>query len=219
MRITSRLLSSFALALPLLGVTLVRPVAAQTTDAGTLQLRTGGRDIGTETFTLTITGSGITFSTRAAYAGRRPAPEFTANLERQGGEDFAFQLEARGGNGGGQTFAVQKRNRLTVRRVARGADQATELPGGPAVIILADSVFLPYLQAVALATEAGRPLTAVMLPDARRVSFSAQRSVTSGGTLVRLSGGLDAEIELGSHGEVLRISLPGSGQEAVRSRN
>ena len=195
------------------------PICAQTTDAGTLLVRIHDREAGTESFSVTTTATGITISSHMVFAGRRPAPEFTTSLDRVSGEEFAFQLETRGPAGGGQTYAVQKRNRLTVRRVARGAEQATELPGGAAVIILADSVFSPYMQAAVLATEAGRALTAVLLPDARRVAFTASRSTSADGSTIRLTGGVVAEIQLGSRGELLRISLPGSGIEAVRQRD
>lgn len=191
-------------------------VAAQATDAGTLLLRIGDREVATESFSVTTTTSGIKLNSHVVFSGRRPVPEFIANLDRVSGEDFAFQLESRGPAGGGQTYAVQNRNRLTVRRVARGAEQATELPGGATVIVLADSVFTPYLQAAALATESGRALTAVLLPAVRRVAFTARRTTSAEGSTIRLTGGVEAEIQLGNRGELLRISLPGSGIEAVR---
>ncbi len=194
-------------------------MAAQTTDAGTLLVRISDREVATESFSVTTTANGIKISSHAIFSGRRPVPEFIANLDRVSDEDFAFQLEARGPAGGGQTYAVQKRNRLTVRRVARGAEQATELPGGASVIVLADSMFSPYMQVAALATESGRALTAVMLPAARRVAFTARRSPSADGSTIRLTGGVEAEIHLGNRGELLRISLPGSGIEAVRRRD
>lgn len=197
----------------------IGPIAAQTTDAGTLLVRIHGREAGTESFSVTTTANGITISAHMVFTGSRPAPELTASLDRASGEEFAFQLDTRGPAGGGQTYAVQKRNRLTVRRVARGVEQATELPGGTAVIVLADSVFTPYMQAAVLATEAGRALTAVLLPDARRVAFTASRSASADGSTIRLTGGVVAEIQLGNRGELLRISLPGSGTEAVRRRD
>jgi hypothetical protein len=213
-------LALFRLGVALLGAGLsTGPVVAQTTDAGTLIVRARDRDVGTETFTVTTTANGIKISSHVRFNGRRPAPEFTANLDRVSDEDFAFQLETRGPAGGGQTYAVQKRNRLTVRQVALGAEHATELPGGASIIILADSVFSPYMQAAALATEAGRALTAVILPDTRRVAFTAQRSTSATGSVVRLTGGVEAEIRLGNRGELLRISLPSSGLEAVRARD
>jgi hypothetical protein len=200
------------LTVALLGAALsIGPIAAQTTDAGTLLVRIHDREAGTESFSITTTAHMV-------FAGHRPVPEFIASLDRVSSEEFAFQLETRGPAGGGQTYAVQKRNRLTVRRVARGAEQATELPGGAAVIILADSVFTPYMQAAILATDAGRALTAVLLPDARRVAFTASRSTSANGSTIRLTGGVVAEIQLGNRGELLRISLPGSGIEAVRRR-
>jgi hypothetical protein len=44
-------------------------------------------------------------------------------------------------------------------------------------------------------------------------------SAETGGTLLRLSGGLEGEIALGNRGELLRITLPGLGLEAVRKRD
>jgi hypothetical protein len=212
-------LRSVCLTVALLGAApSVGPIAAQTTDAGALLVRIHGREAGTESFSVTTTATGITISSHMVFTGSRPAPEFTASLDRASGEEFAFQLDTRGPAGGGQTYAVQKRNRLTVRRVARGVEQATELPGGATVIVLADSVFTPYMQAAVLATEAGRALTAVLLPDARRVAFTASRSASADGSTIRLTGGVVAEIQLGNAGELLRISLPGSGAEAVRQR-
>ncbi|MEO8634201.1 MAG: hypothetical protein ABI587_02885 [Gemmatimonadales bacterium] len=195
------------------------PMAAQATDTGTLLVRARDRDVGTETFSVTTTAKGIKLTSHVVYNGPRPAPELTASLDRASGEEFAFQLESRGAVSGRQTYAVQKRNRLTVRRVARGADQATELPGGATLIILADSVFAPYLQAAALATEAGSALTAVVLPEARRVVFTARRSPTATGSLIRLTGEVEAEIHLGTNGELLSISVPSLGLEAVRAPN
>lgn len=194
-------------------------MAAQRSDAGTLLVRISDREVATESFSVTTTANGIKISSHVVFSGRRPVPEFIANLDRVSDEDFAFQLETRGPAGGGQTYAVQKRNRLTVRRVARGAEQATELPGGASVILLADSMFSPYMQVAALATESGRALTAIVLPAARRVAFTAQRSSSVDGSTIRLTGGVEAEIQLGNRGELLRISLPGSGIEAVRRRD
>ena len=194
-------------------------VAAQTTDAGTLMLRIGDREVATESFSVTTTADGIKLNSHVVFSGRRPVPEFIVNLDRVSDEDFAFQLETRGPGGGGQTYAVQKRSRLTVRRVARGTEQATELPGGAAVIVLADSILSPYMQAAALATEAGRALTAVMVPDVRRLAFTARRSTSADGSTIRLTGGVEAEIQLGNRGELLRIFLPSPGIEAVRQRD
>jgi hypothetical protein len=53
------------------------------------------------------------------------------------------------------------------------------------------------------------------------MAFTAQRlpSATNGSTLIRLSGGVEGEIALGNRGELLRISLPVLGLEALRKRD
>jgi hypothetical protein len=196
------------------------PVAAQVADQGTLIIRAGSREIGVESFQLTPTASGIRLTARAAYLSPRPGVELTASLDRSGETEGAFQLRRKAGPASAEIYAVLKRNRLTVRRVERGAEQASESPGGPGLVLLADSVFALYLQVIPLATEEGRVLTAVLPQTVRRLSFTAQRgsSPEPGASLIRLSGGLDGVIELGSKGEVVRISLPGLGLEAIRKR-
>ncbi len=197
------------------------PAAAQVADQGTLIIRSGGKDIGAETFQVTPSATGFKILSRATYVGRRPVVELTGNLDRGSDADLAFQLKRTDGTASGEVYAVLKRNRLTVRRVERGAEQASESPGGPGLVLLADSLFALYLQVVPLATAEGRELTAVLPQTVRRLSFTAQRIAGSlpDASIVRLSGGLQGDIELGPHGEVLRISLPALGLEAVRKRN
>ena len=207
------------LTLSLLGP--VSPVAAQAVDEGTLVIRSGGREIGTERFRVSYGDAGLRIVAKATMVASRPA-EFNITLERTDTTgELAFQLERHGAGGGGQIYAVQKRNKLTIRRVERSGEQASESPGGSNLVLLADSVFAPYLQILPLANESGRSITAVFPLTARRVQATAkvQPSTSAGGTLIRLSGGLEGEIALGNRGELLRISLPALGLEAVRKRD
>ena len=195
---------------------------AQVADEGTLIIRSAGRDIGVETFRVTTGAAGLRITARSSFAGTRPPTELSASLDRAAeGTELAFQLERRGGGGAGQIYAVQKRNRLTIRRVERGSEQASEVPGGEGLVLLADSIFALYLQFVPLATESGRVLSAIVPQGVRRLQVTAQRQRSSqaGGTLLRLSGGVEGEVALGNRGEVLRISLPALGLEAVRKRD
>jgi hypothetical protein len=192
---------------------------AQATETGVFQVRSGVREIGTENFTVTA-DSGLRITSTTNYAGARPAIELTASLVRNDAGNAAFQLERKAGSGSGQVYAVQKRNRITVRRVGRDAEQASELPGGPRTVLLADSVFALYLQIVPLATETGQSLTALFPSGPRRVTLTAQRVANgSAGSLIRLTGGIEAEIELGNDDQVQRISLPALRLEAVRRSN
>jgi hypothetical protein len=185
-------------------------------------IRSGGREVGSESFRITSGDAGVRITVKSVYPGARPPVELSASLDRTvQTNELAFQLEHRGGTGGSQIFAVQQRNRLTIRRVERGVEQASEAPGGANVVLLADSIFALYLQLLPLATETGRPLTAVLPQGERRLSFTAQRiaSAETGGTRIKLSGGIEGEIALGNRGEVLRITLPGLGLEALRKQD
>ncbi len=194
---------------------------AQVADEGTLTIRSGGRDIGTERFRVTTGDAGLRITARASFSGTRPPTELSASVERSGQTgELAFQLDRRGGGGVSQIYAVQKRNRLTIRRIARGGEQASEISGDESLVLLADSIFALYLQLVPLATESGRELTTVIPQGVRRLAVTAQRRrpAPGGGTILRLSGGIEGEVALGNRGELLRISLPALGLEAVRKR-
>ena len=206
----------------LLPALLAGHLEAQVADEGILVVRAGPREIGSESFRVTSGEAGLRITAKATYGGTRPPIELAASLERTApGADLAFQLEHRGGVVGSQVYAVLKRNRLTIRRVERGGEQASETPGGEGIVLLADSVFALYLQLLPVATEGGRPLTAVLPHSGRRVSFTLRRlpSAEAGGSVIRMSGGLEGEIALGNRGELLRITLPALGLEATRKRD
>jgi hypothetical protein len=207
--------------LPLrLSLLLVLPAqaTAQVPDSGVFVLRSGDREVGTESFTV-ASDSGVRISSKTTFA-TRPAIELTASLVHPKGSGLAFQLERQAGKASGQVYAVQKRNRITVRRVDAGAEKASELPSSPRMVMLADSVFALYLQVVPLATEAGQAVEALFPQEARRVAFRAQRVATgTSGAVIRLSGGVEGELELGNHDQVQRISIPALRLEAVRRPN
>jgi hypothetical protein len=192
------------------------PLSAQGEDRGILIIRAGGRDIGSETFRIVSDSAGLRVTARAVYGTRGPTT-LTASLDRGREGELAFQLDRRGPQVG-QVFAVQKRNRITVRRVERGAEQASELPAVAGIVILADSVFSLFAQLVPLAVD-GRPIPALFPLGTRRLSLTLARVAAGAGSLVRFRGGLEGEIELGSHGELLRIQLSSTGLEALRKRD
>ncbi len=206
----------------LVGLTLLAaPMRAQVADRGTLIVRAGGRDIGVETFQLTPSATGLRIITRASYLSPKPGLELNASLDRTGDSEGAFQLGRKAGVASAEVYAVLKRNRLTIRRVERGAEQASESPGGSGLVLLTDSVFALYLQIVPLATDAGRSLTAVFPQTLRRAAFTVQRfpGKEPGGFLIRFSGGIEGELEVGSAGDLIRVSIPGLGLEATRKRD
>jgi hypothetical protein len=209
-----------ALAPALLGLLALipAPLRGQEADAGTLVIRAGGRDVGAETFRVAPDGSGSRITSRTSYSAAPPLLTLEVNVVRRTGE-VAFQLDRRRGDGGAQVYAVQRRGRVTIRRVARGAEEASELPGPGDLVLLADSVLGPLLQLVPLATATPRSVAALFPESGRRVSFRVQRLTEPGGrgTTIRMSGALEGEVHLGDRGEVLRISLPTLQVEAHRS--
>lgn len=194
------------------------PLPGQQADAGTLVIREGGRDIGAETFRLAPDGGGSKITSRVSYSGTPPLLTVEVTLVQHPGE-VAFQLDRRRGATVGQVYAVQRRNRVTVRRVDRGAEEATELPGSADLVLLADSLFGPLLQLIPHATTEPRSVSALYPESGRRISFFVARHPATGqrGEIIRLSGGLEGEIQLGNGGEVLHISLPALKLEAHRS--
>ena len=190
------------------------PLSAQSADQGTLLIRAGAREVGTETFRIRADSGALRVTAHAVY-GARAGTDLTATVDRTRDAELAFQLDRRGGPRAGQIYAVQKRNRITVRRVERGAEQASELPGGPRTALLADSVFSIFYQLVPLAGESG-PINVVFPQGTRRLSLTLERVTSGAGILIRFHGGLEGEIELGNRGEVLRIHLSSLGLEAVR---
>lgn len=192
----------------------VRPMSAQYADQGTLLIRAAGREVGTETFKITLDSASMRITGRSVY-GTGASADMTVTVDRGREGELGFQLDRRGGPRGAQIYAVQKRNRITVRRVERGAEQASELPGGPRTALLADSVFSTFYQLVALARETG-PVNVVFPQGTRRLSVTLERVAAGSGALVRFRGGLEGEIEVGNRGQVLRIQLPSLGLEAIR---
>lgn len=199
----------------LLSLLLAAPAGAQATDRATLVIRSGDREVGSETFRVVPDSAGVQITAHTVF-GTRPPVELTVSLDRRRSGEAAFQLERRAGAASGKLYAVQKRNRLTVRRVDRGTEQASELPGGPDVVLLADSVFSLYLQVAAAASDQGRAVSVVFPQGARRVRLTAQSATEPTGTVVRFQGDMEGEMHLGNQGELLRILLPKLGLEAVR---
>jgi hypothetical protein len=193
----------------------VTPAGAQVADRGVLIIRQGQQEIGAERFATGGRAPGDSISANASYPALRPVTELSLNLVR-GPKTTGWQLARFGPGGSAQIFAVLSRSRLILRVVERGAERASEMPGSPATVLLADSLFAPYLQIVPLAGDTPRSLSAVFPQSGSRVSFTATRVTDSTGTRIRLEGGLQGIIELGDKGELLRISLPAKALEASR---
>ena len=108
--------------------------------------------------------------------------------------------------------------------MGKGGESANEFPGGASVVVLEDSLFAPYLQIAALAGEK-TSMTALYPRSGRRVAFQAERVATHPSNppdhdaiqQIRLTGGLNGEIQLDAGGRLMRIVRPDIGVEASRA--
>jgi hypothetical protein len=176
------------------------------------------REIGREGFTLRSgRGRGAPGSTLVAvsrYPATNPLLKVAATLERT--PEFAlakFQLDVEGPNGTTIILAAGSGARLIVRTVAKGSEAGRELPGGPDVVLLDESVYSLYTAVADLATPAGKSLTGVFPRTGRRASFVARREggAGTGAARVTLTGDLTGTLATDSKGRLQRLELPGSG--------
>jgi hypothetical protein len=177
-----------------------------------------GREIGREEFTLRSgRGRGAPGSTLVAvsrYPATNPLLKVAATLERTA--EFAlakFQLDVEGPNGTTVILAAGSGARLIVRTVAKGSEAGRELPGGPDVVLLDESVYSLYTAVADLATPAGKSLTGVFPRTGRRASFVARREGGTGGGAARvtLTGDVTGTLATDSKGRLQRLELPGAG--------
>jgi hypothetical protein len=185
-----------------------------------------GRETGREEFSLRPgRGRGAPGSTLVAvsrYPATNPLLKVAATLERT--PEFAlakFQLDVEGPNGTTIILAAGSGARLIVRTVAKGSEAGRELPGGPDVVLLDESVYSLYTAVADLATPAGKSLTGVFPRTGRRTSFVARRESGAGpgAARVTLTGDLTGTLATDSKGRLQRLELPGAGILVSRAQD
>jgi hypothetical protein len=205
------------------------PATAQN-DQGVLIISRGGQEIGRESFRRVANRSDPSIvdslTSIARFPATKPALELSAIWGRSGTDAFTMLLDRRGtGVATSQILVAGGRSRITVRLVGKGGESANEFPGGLGVVVLEDSLFAPYLQIAALAEEKLTPMTALFPRSGRRVAFQAERVATPPANPldhdaiqeIRLTGGLNGEIQLDAGGRLIRIVRPDIGVEASRA--
>jgi len=203
--------------------------AAQVTAQASLETKLvvtqEGRETGREEFTL---GSGrgrgapgSTLTAVARYPATNPLLKLGATLERT--PEFAlakFQLDVDGPNGTTIILAAGSGARLIVRTVAKGSEAGRELPGGPDVVLLDESVYSLYAAVADLATPAGKTLTGVFPRSGRRASFVARREGGGGNSAqVTLSGDINGTLDTDPKGRLRRLEFPGSNILVTRAQD
>lgn len=125
-------------------------VAAQEGDQAALSIREAGREIGHEDFTIKPARPGrpvgdslISF---ARFPETRPQATVEGVLQQSlKGTPLSISIDYHNGRQGESVLASVGRSRVTVRRVAKGAESARELPGGEQIVLLDDSLFATFL--------------------------------------------------------------------------
>lgn len=196
---------------------------AQESPATKLVIEQGGRETGSEEFTVRQGRGrgalGNTLQATARYPAENPTLQFAAVLERTPEGALAkFQLDVQGPNGPTVILAAGSGARLIIRTVGKGSEAGRELPGGPDVVLLDDNVFSLYGAITDLATPAGKPLTGVFPRTARRASFVARReSGGDGRNRVALTGDIRGTLVTDGQGRLVRLELPESGTVVTRA--
>lgn len=201
----------------------VLPAAAQEPLETKLSVMQGGREIGREEFTLRSNRArglaGTTIISAARYPPVGPTTKLAATLERTPDGALAkFQLDVESEGAITVILAAGSGARLIVRTVAKGSESGRELPGGPDVVLLDDSVFALYHPVVELATPAGRTLTAIFPRSGRRATFSARRESGEAGRAARvaLSGDIVGTLVTDATGRLERLEFPARGIVVTR---
>jgi hypothetical protein len=199
------------------------PARAQQSAPVRLVIREGGRETGREEFTLQDGrgrgAPGTTLTATARYPATNPTTRLAAVLERTPESAIAkFQLDVEGPDGPTVILAAGSGARLIVRTVAKGSESGRELPGGPDVILLDEALYSLYVTVAALATPAGRQLTAIYPRTGKRASFTARLESTGAGgdVQVALSGGISGSLVVDAAGRVKSIELPGPNISVTR---
>jgi hypothetical protein len=223
------------LAPALLAVALPSAASAQTStlDEGTFRLLVGGREVGTETFTIRQSGSGeravVIAQGRVVLDGAAGAEQVTSSLQLSGAtlQPAAYDLQVEGGS----TERIAGRvvgGRFSARIVRPAGEQMREYLVSDGAVIADEGVAHQYyFLAQRVGTEGGR--VPLVIPRTSRqvwaqVTVHGNESVEIGGRTVQArrlevapQGGAAAQVWVDSSGRVLRVSIPSSDYVAERT--
>ncbi|MEO8031204.1 MAG: hypothetical protein ABI765_10160 [Gemmatimonadota bacterium] len=212
-----------------LSTCLATTLDAQDGDQAALSIREAGRQIGHEDFSLRPARPGRpvgdSLITVARYPEIRPQSTITGVLQQSTkGAPLSLSLDYQSSRQGETILASVGRNRVTLRRVAKGAESARELPGGELIVLLDDSLFATYLSLASLVPDGPRSVTAIFPRTARRVALAVTRSALPAArpdgsrTLIEFTGELAGRLFLDQSGHFIRLELPGRQIEVTRLR-
>ena len=197
---------------------------AQTIDEGTFSIRSSGREIGREEFSIQPGRAGAAPGSTLISRLRLPTISPTYILEsvverRQDGSFANMQVNYQTGRRTGRVLAETVRNVLRIHNASGGTEDFREYPAGPNLVALADSAYALLTAVADLASRDGSQITAVYPMSGRRVTFTARREGDGQKeTRIVLAGEIAGTIWLDQSGHMVRMEFPASNLEIVRLR-
>lgn len=219
----------------LIGGLFITPVAAQTVtlDEGTFRLLLGGREVGTETFSIRQNGSGaevvIIARGRVVLDGDRGAVQMNSSLQLAGGtlRPAAYDVKLEGAESR-QIAGRIAGGRFSARIVSSAGENMREYLVSEGAVVVDDAIaHHHYFLARRLGDASSARIPVVIPQDSRQVvaevAAGAQENVTVGGAQVqgrRITirvEGVERRIWIEGNGRVLRLEIPGDRFVAERT--
>jgi hypothetical protein len=209
----------------------VAPLDAQTVDQGTFRVSVDGRDVGTEEFSITQSGSGAVAVTLASGKVDLRLAEGTLQLSPRlraqgvGADPVQYQVDV-AGDAPERVVGTIGGGRVSAKIVTAAGEQLREYVASAGAVVLDEGVAHHYYF-LATRTHAGR--VPIIVPRDNRqvmatVSSRGEESVQVGGRTVRLfhllvqpQGGTEANVWVDDLNRVIKVEIPGSHYLAVRT--
>jgi len=207
------------------------PLAAQQVDHGTFRVYVGGREVGTEEFSITQSGSGAVAVTmasgrvdlRRAEGSLQLSPRLRA--QGVGSDPVQYQVDV-SGDAPERVVGTIGGGRVSAKIVTAAGEQLREYVASSGAVVLDEWVAHHYYF-LATRTHAGR--VPIIVPRENRqvmatVTSRGEEAVQVGGRSVRLfhllvqpQGGLEANVWVDDLNRVLKVEIPGRRYLAERT--
>jgi hypothetical protein len=225
MKILTRLVLPFAL------FAMAAPAAAQGSDAGTFRVYVDNREVGTEEFTITQTGSGTGQETTASGRVRVRFPEGSLELDPRlrsrgiASDPVDYQVEV-GGTSPSKIVGTVNGGRFSAKIVTPSGEQLREYVASTGAVVLDEGVAHHYFF-LAQRTHGGR--VPVIIPRENRqvmatVTNRGEESVTINGRAITLfhlvvqpAGGEEHHVWVDALNRVMRVEVPSRAYRAERT--
>lgn len=207
------------------------PLAAQTVDEGTFNVRIDGQSVGTEEFSIRHNGTGANQETIATGRVQLRLPSGTLVITPRlratgpGADPVAYQVDV-GGDAPRKIIGTVGSGRFSARISSPSGEQLREYVASTGAVVLDDGVAHHY-HLLAQRSRSGQ--VPVLVPRENRqvvatVTSRGEQTVEIDGTpvratqlLVQLAGGGERRVWVDGGNRVLRVEIPERNYIAVRS--